>query len=67
MRPVFFKQHGKGKTHFNILNRAVRTRTTHLLKNAQHSKAAFLRKTTLDQIYNILAGQIGVVRHGRTV
>ena len=76
--PVFFKQRrvGKGKTHLTFLNsddaRGILPRCpTHLLKNADSyitRSGAFLRKTSLDelpQIYNILVGQMSVIRPSR--
>ena len=73
--PVFFKQQrvGKGKTHVNILKfRTMRGDTphdvpTHLLKNADSyitKSGAFLRKTSLDelpQILNVLRGEMSLV------
>lgn len=73
--PILFKQKrvGRNKCHFNILKfRTMRIDTpkdtpTHLLKNPKQyitSVGAFLRKTSLDelpQIINILVGQMSVI------
>lgn len=73
--PILFKQKrvGRNKCHFNILKfRTMRIDTpkdtpTHLLKNPKQyitRVGAFLRKTSLDelpQIINILVGQMSVI------